>query len=60
VAQSEEIFRPFRSSKTYGTGIGLAFCRKVVESHGGTIGLVGRPGVGACFHIELPQRAPAQ
>lgn len=50
----EEIFRPFRSSKEYGTGIGLAFCRKVVESHGGTLGLVSRPGSGACFRIELP------
>lgn len=49
----EEIFKPFRSSKDYGTGIGLAFCRKVVESHGGSIGLVERPGSGACFRIEL-------
>jgi signal transduction histidine kinase len=50
----EEIFKPFRSSKEYGTGIGLAFCRKVVESHGGTIGLHAQPGAGACFRIELP------
>ncbi len=49
----EEIFKPFRSSKNYGTGIGLAFCRKVVESHGGSIGLVERPGSGACFRIVL-------
>lgn len=49
----EEVFRPFHSSKEYGTGIGLAFCRKVVESHGGRIGLVDRPGYGACFRIEL-------
>lgn len=53
----EEIFKPFRSSKDYGTGIGLAFCRKVVESHGGTIGLVQRPGDGACFRVELPNAA---
>ncbi len=52
----EEIFKPFRSSKEYGTGIGLAFCRKVVESHGGTIGLHAQPGSGACFRIELPSR----
>ena len=51
----EEIFKPFRSSKDYGTGIGLAFCRKVVESHGGAIELVSRPGDGACFHVSLPQ-----
>ena len=51
----EEIFKPFRSSKDYGTGIGLAFCRKVIESHGGTIDLVSRPGSGACFRVVLPQ-----
>lgn len=50
----EEIFRPFQSSKEYGTGIGLALCRKVVEAHGGRIGLVERSGSGACFRIELP------
>ncbi|MCA8976061.1 MAG: hybrid sensor histidine kinase/response regulator [Planctomycetes bacterium] len=50
----DEIFRPFRSFKEYGTGIGLAFSRKVVESHGGTIRLVDKPGVGACFRIEIP------
>lgn len=53
----EEIFKPFRSSKDYGTGIGLAFSRKVVESHGGTIRLIDRPGSGACFRIDLPPPA---
>ena len=52
-----EIFKPFRSSKDFGTGIGLAFCRKVVEAHGGTIGFVSQPGAGACFRIHLPAAA---
>jgi signal transduction histidine kinase len=50
-----EIFKPFRSWKSNGTGIGLAFCRKVVESHGGSIDLADRPGPGACFRVELPR-----
>lgn len=54
---AEEIFKPFRSSKEYGTGIGLAFCRKVIESHGGTITVLQRPGSGACFRIDLPPGA---
>jgi signal transduction histidine kinase len=53
-ARREEIFKPFHSSKEYGTGIGLAFSRKVVESHGGTIGLADRPGGGACFRVQVP------
>jgi signal transduction histidine kinase len=53
----EEIFKPFRSSKQYGTGIGLAFCRKVVETHGGRITVVERPGSGACFRLELDNGA---
>ena len=51
---AEQIFKPFRSSKEYGTGIGLAFCRKVIESHGGTIELASDQGPGACFRIDLP------
>ena len=56
-SQREEIFKPFRSSKQYGTGIGLAFCRKVVETHGGRITVVERPGSGACFRLELDNGA---
>ena len=54
---AEEIFKPFRSLKEYGTGIGLAFCRKVVESHGGTITLQPQAGGGACFRVEMPPEA---
>ncbi len=37
-----------------GTGIGLATCRRIVEAHGGTIGLDGVPGEGCTAWFELP------
>lgn len=59
VQMRDEIFKPFCSSKDYGTGIGLAFSRKVVEAHGGTIELVSRER-GACFRIQLPIKTRAE
>jgi len=56
VKMRDEIFKPFCSSKDYGTGIGLAFSRKVVEAHGGSIELLSREQ-GACFRIKLPIKA---
>lgn len=37
------------------TGLGLAFCRMVVEAHGGTVSCHGRKqGPGSRFHVSLP------
>lgn len=54
-----EIFRLFQSSKSGGTGIGLAFSRKIAESHGGSLDLVDGAGPGARFRLKLPQRSAA-
>lgn len=37
-----------------GSGIGLATCRRIIESHGGTIGLDPAPSGGAIAWFEIP------
>ncbi len=50
------IFDPFFTTKPIGigTGIGLAVCHGVIESHGGTIGIEDAPDGGARFTVTLP------
>lgn len=49
-----ELFVPFRTSKDYGTGLGLVHCKSLVESFGGSIKGGNRMEGGAWFEIALP------
>jgi two-component system OmpR family sensor kinase len=49
-----KLFQPFFSTKTEGTGLGLAFTEKVFRAHGGQIEALNRPEGGAVFRIILP------
>jgi signal transduction histidine kinase len=61
----EVIFHKFERVKTpnvprvRSSGLGLAFCRLVVEAHGGRIWVQSTEGAGSAFHIVLPLRPPS-
>jgi len=54
----ERIFEPFHRARTErrerGAGLGLAICRRIVERHGGTIGVTSANGSGNRFFFTLP------
>lgn len=54
----EKFVRGHRESATPGVGLGLAICRAIVESHGGKITGINRPGGGAVFSFTLPLGDP--
>ena len=50
----ERLFRPSQSSRPGGLGIGLYQCKKIIETHGGTIQLRSEEGKGTQVQIMLP------
>jgi two-component system, CAI-1 autoinducer sensor kinase/phosphatase CqsS len=54
--QIQQLFVPFRSRTPdgTGTGVGLSFCKLVIEGFGGEIRYVSKPGESARFEISLP------
>ena len=58
VSERDRIFDDFHRAVTdgyQGTGLGLAICKRIIQRHGGTIGVTDNPdGVGSCFEFTLP------
>lgn len=50
----ENLFIPFYSKKAKGTGLGMAIAKKIIEAHGGKIGVVSEKGIGPEVSLTLP------
>lgn len=51
---AEDIFIPFFTTKTTGTGIGLSLSRQIIRMHGGELSVTSQPYCETSFLISLP------
>jgi two-component system, NtrC family, nitrogen regulation sensor histidine kinase NtrY len=55
VANLQNLFVPFFTTKPSGSGIGLVLCRQIAEKHGGSLTLENRVGTSGCIaRLKLP------
>lgn len=62
-ADLEKIFEPFFTTKNdknspsrhSGAGLGLVFCKRIIDEHGGCISVESKPAEGTTFKITLPK-----
>lgn len=51
----DSVFVPFESNKNQGKGLGVPICKRVIESHGGSLSFTSQEGKGTEFTIVLPR-----
>jgi len=55
IANPQNLFVPFFTTKPSGSGIGLVLCRQIAENHGGSLTLGNREGASGCIALlRLP------
>lgn len=54
------IFDPFYTTRSGGTGLGLANVDRIVRAHGGRIAVESEPGEGTCFTLIFPVAGPTE
>jgi len=53
-AIAAHLFQPFQSTKQGGMGVGLSLCRKIIDTHGGSLWHeAGNPGAVFCFTLPV-------
>ena len=50
----DKIFTPFYTTKSRGSGLGLATCQKIVNEHGGFLKVESTPNEGTAISVSLP------
>ena len=55
-----DIFEPFATTKSWGTGLGLVIVRQILTAHGGSVAYTSERGRGTVFRLTLPVSPPAR
>ena len=50
-----KLFEPFYTTKSGGMGLGLAYCKRAIEAHGGTVEAESKVGEGTKITISMPK-----
>ena len=54
----EKLGQPFFTTRTAGTGLGLAMCKKIMSAHGGSISFSSELNNGTAVTLRLPKQTP--